>query len=183
MAEKNKQIKYHYAKHWYKEESTFMFKREKPILSITDLRSAQAVSSLVGVSQSSRNTVIRGNVSRIIDSIVFRSDRSTHNKLADIWCRLGAERFMGSSGELQELVVVEGSKMLMDGSLDVRKHAKHLWGELGQHSRTEGLLKHHLSGSHLREVAGIVEGLRWDVSRLKWVQSQMELDSDKMELW
>ena len=32
----------------------------------------QAVSSLVGVSQTSRNTVIRGNVSRIIDSIVFR---------------------------------------------------------------------------------------------------------------
>jgi len=104
----------------------------------------KAVSSLVGVSQSSRNTVIRGNVSRIIDSIVFR---------------LGAERFMGSSGELQELVVVEGSKMLMDGSLDVRKHAKHLWGELGQHSRTEGLLKQHLSGSNLREVTGIVEGL------------------------
>jgi len=105
----------------------------------------KAVSSLVGVSQTSRNTVIRGNVSRIIDSIVFR---------------LGAERFMGSSGELQELVVVEGSKMLMDGSLDVRKHAKHLWGELGQHSRTEGLLKQHLSGSQLREVSGIVEGLR-----------------------
>ena len=33
---------------------------------------SQAVSSLVGVSQTSRNTVIRGNVSRIIDSIVFR---------------------------------------------------------------------------------------------------------------
>ena len=74
--------------------------------------------------------------------------------------RLGAERFMGSSGELQELVVVEGSKMLMDGSLDVRKHAKHLWAELGQHSRTESLLKQHLSGSQLREVTGIVEGLR-----------------------
>ena len=80
--------------------------------------------------------------------------------ITDIWHRLGAERFMGSSGELQELVVVEGSKMLMDGSLDVRKHAKHLWGELGQHSRTEGLLKQHLSGSQLREVTGIVEGLR-----------------------
>ena len=80
--------------------------------------------------------------------------------LTDFCRRLGAERFMGSSGELQELVVVEGSKMLMDGSLDVRKHAKHLWGELGQHSRTEGLLKQHLSGSQLREVSGIVEGLR-----------------------
>ena len=33
--------------------------------------------------------------------------------------RLGAERFMGSSQDLQELVVVEGSKMLTDGSLDV----------------------------------------------------------------
>ena len=105
--------------------------------------------------------MIRGNVSRIIDSIVFRFPHCIGLKLiTDIWYRLGAERFMGSSGELQELVVVEGSKMLMDGSLDVRKHAKHLWGELGQHSRTEGLLKQHLSGSQLREVTGIVEGLR-----------------------
>ena len=104
--------------------------------------------------------MIRGNVSRIIDSIVFRLTHSLLNLIADIRHRLGAERFMGSSVELQELVVVEGSKMLMDGSLDVRKHAKHLWGELGQHSRTEGLLKQHLSGSQLREVSGIVEGLR-----------------------
>ena len=129
-------------------------------LKILYLRSVQAVSSLVGVSQSSRNTVIRGNVSRIIDSIVFRLTHSLLNLIADIRHRLGAERFMGSSVELQELVVVEGSKMLMDGSLDVRKHAKHLWGELAQHARTEGLLKQHLSGSQLREVTGIVEGLR-----------------------
>lgn len=33
--------------------------------------------------------------------------------------RLGAERFMGSSPELQELVFTEGSKMLTDASLDV----------------------------------------------------------------
>ena len=104
--------------------------------------------------------MIRGNVSRIIDSIVFRLTHSLLNLIADIRHRLGAERFMGSSVELQELVVVEGSKMLMDGSLDVRKHAKHLWGELAQHARTEGLLKQHLSGSQLREVTGIVEGLR-----------------------
>ena len=129
-------------------------------LKILYLFTVQAVSSLVGVSQSSRNTVIRGNVSRIIDSIVFRLTHSLLNLIADIRHRLGAERFMGSSVELQELVVVEGSKMLMDGSLDVRKHAKHLWGELGQHARTEGLLKQHLSGSQLREVTGIVEGLR-----------------------
>jgi hypothetical protein len=34
--------------------------------------------------------------------------------------RLGAERFMGSSDELQECVVRGGAKLLVDGSLDVR---------------------------------------------------------------
>jgi hypothetical protein len=35
-------------------------------------------------------------------------------------CRLGAERFMGSSEELQECVVRGGAKLLVDASLDVR---------------------------------------------------------------
>ena len=60
--------------------------------SITDLRSAQAVSCLVGVSQSSRNTVIRGNVSRIIDSIVFRSAHSPK------YCSLISGTGWGQSG-------------------------------------------------------------------------------------
>ena len=34
--------------------------------------------------------------------------------------RLGAERFMGSSDELQECVVRGGAKILVDSSLDVR---------------------------------------------------------------
>ncbi len=37
-----------------------------------------------------------------------------------IFFRLGAERFMGSSDELQECVVRGGAKLLVDGSLDVR---------------------------------------------------------------
>jgi hypothetical protein len=66
----------------------------------------KAVAGILSLGQSTvnKNGVIRSNVARILDSIVFR---------------LGAERFMGSSPELQELVVVEGSKMLTDGSLDV----------------------------------------------------------------
>ena len=41
----------------------------------------------------------------------------------NIYCkmfRLGAERLMGSSEELQEAIFKEGSKLLTDGSLDVR---------------------------------------------------------------
>jgi hypothetical protein len=34
---------------------------------------------------------------------------------------LGAEQFMGSSGELQECVVRGGAKLLVDGSLDIRQ--------------------------------------------------------------
>ncbi len=34
---------------------------------------------------------------------------------------LGAEQFMGSSDELKECMVRGGAKLLVDGSLDVRK--------------------------------------------------------------
>lgn len=115
----------------------------------------KAVSSIVVLGQASRNGVIRGNVARILDSIIFR-----WVLVSIIPPRLGAERFMGSSGELQEVVVVEGSKMLTDGSLEVRTHAKHTWAELGQHARTAGMLKQLLSSTQLREVTRIVEGLR-----------------------
>ena len=115
----------------------------------------KAVSSMLALGQASRSGTIRGNVARILDSIIFR-----WVLVVLIPSRLGAERFMGSSGELQELVVVEGSKMLTDGSLEVRTHAKHTWTELGHHARTAGMLKQHLSSTQLREVTKIVEGLR-----------------------
>lgn len=38
--------------------------------------------------------------------------------------RLGAERFMGSSFELQTIVMVDGSKLLFDGSLEVCKNLR-----------------------------------------------------------
>ena len=57
-------------------------------------------------------------------------------------------------------VVVECARLLTDGSLDVRLKAKHLMGELVQHSRTENLLSQHLSDLELRGIKKTLESLR-----------------------
>ena len=66
---------------------------------------------------------------------------------------------MGSSSELQESIIVDGSKLLTDGSLEVRQHAKHLWAEVVQHSRTDSLLKENLKDPELRDVKKILDNL------------------------
>ncbi len=43
---------------------------------------------------------------------------------------MGAERVMGSSSEFQERIFCDGAELLTDGSLDVRTHAKRVFGEL-----------------------------------------------------
>ncbi len=53
-----------------------------------------------------KSVVVRTCVARIVDRVV---------------CLLTASRIMGASKDLQHLVIGQGSKMLMDGSLDVRK--------------------------------------------------------------
>jgi hypothetical protein len=59
--------------------------------------------------------VIRGEVARIFDLVVTQ---------------MGAERVMGSSSEFQERIFCDGAELLTDGSLDVRTHAKRVFGEL-----------------------------------------------------
>jgi len=43
---------------------------------------------------------------------------------------MGAERVMGCSSEFQEHIFADGAELLTDGSLDVRTHAKRVFGEL-----------------------------------------------------
>ena len=74
--------------------------------------------------------------------------------------RLGAERFMGSSVELQELIMMDGSKMLTDANVDVRQHGKHMWTELIQHAKTEQMLKQYVKDPELRNIQKILDGLR-----------------------
>ena len=74
--------------------------------------------------------------------------------------RLGAERFHGSSGELQELIMTEGSKMMIDASSDVRAKGRHLWSELIQHAKTEPMLKQNLSEVEMRNIKKTLESLK-----------------------
>ena len=74
--------------------------------------------------------------------------------------RLGAERFMGSSVELQELVVTEASKMLIDAASEVRAAGRHLWAELVQHARTEAMLKQNLSEVEMRNIQKTLDSLK-----------------------
>ena len=75
-------------------------------------------------------------------------------------CRLGAERFMGSSVELQELIMTEGSKMMIDASSDVRASGRHLWSELIQHSKTENMLKQYLSEVEMRNIKKTLNSIK-----------------------
>ena len=74
--------------------------------------------------------------------------------------RLGAERLMGSSQELQELIMVEGSKMMVDASSDVRAQGRHLWSELVQHAKTEQMLKQYLREVDLRNIKKTLDSLK-----------------------
>ena len=74
--------------------------------------------------------------------------------------RLGAERFMGSSTELQDLVMGEGSKMLIDAASEVRASARHYWAELVQHAKTEPMLKQALTEVEMRNINKTLQSLK-----------------------
>ena len=67
---------------------------------------------------------------------------------------------MGSSQELQEVVMVDASKMMVDASSEVRAHGRHLWSELVQHAKTDQMLKGYLREVELRNIKKTLDSLR-----------------------
>ena len=67
---------------------------------------------------------------------------------------------MGCSSELQELIMTDGSKMLIDASSDVRASARHMWSELIQHCKTEPMLKQYTSEVERRNLQKTLDGLK-----------------------
>ena len=67
---------------------------------------------------------------------------------------------MGSSTELQEMIMTDGSKMLIDASSDVRASARHTWSELVQHSKTETMLKQYLTDVEKRNIQKTLDSLK-----------------------
>ena len=114
---------------------------------------------------SQKNVVIRANIAAMVDSVITRYHIKIMSSLSSFhdssWlCRLGAERFMGSSVELQELIMTEGSKMMIDASSDVRASGRHLWSELIQHSKTENMLKQYLSEVEMRNIKKTLNSIK-----------------------
>lgn len=105
----------------------------------------KTISTIIAPFGSNKNVVIRASIASQVDSVIVR---------------LGAERFMGSSVELQELIMMDGSKMLTDANVDVRQHGKHMWTELIQHAKTEQMLKQYVKDPELRNIQKILDGLR-----------------------
>ncbi len=107
---------------------------------VTAFRAVQCIAA----STSHKSPVVRTTVARLLDKMVTQ---------------LGSERFMGSSKDFQELVMQQGSKMLTDGSLEVRKHAKHLFGDLKRHRKFDSLLMTMLRENERRDIKKTLDSL------------------------
>ena len=67
---------------------------------------------------------------------------------------------MGSSSEFQERVFADGAVLLVDGSLDVRTHAKSIFAELMTHSKFEAALKDHVQDSQLKQMQKALDSIQ-----------------------
>ena len=88
----------------------------------------RALQSVIQGGVGHKSVAVRAEVARLMDMMVSSP-------------RLGCARVMGCSRECQELILVNGAKMLTDGSLEVRTHTKHLFAELMKHEKFEALLR------------------------------------------
>jgi hypothetical protein len=73
---------------------------------------------------------------------------------------MGAERVMGSSPEFQERIFADGAVLLVDGSLDVRTHAKRVFAELMTHSKFDAALKEHVKENQLKQMQKTLDSIQ-----------------------
>lgn len=92
-----------------------------------------------------KSVAVRGEVARIFDLVV---------------AQMGAERVMGSSPEFQERIFADGAILLVDGSLDVRTHAKRVFTELMTHSKFETTLKEHVKDGQLKQMQKALDNVQ-----------------------
>ena len=143
-------------------DSFFRSDSKKALDVMAENFSVSKVISLVMVGfQAQKNVAIRANIADIVDSVITRYVSSNQSMKHHLFIsRLGAERFMGSSAELQELVMGEGSKMLSDAASEVRASARHYWAELVQHAKTEPMLKQALTEVEMRNIRKTIDSLK-----------------------
>ena len=91
-----------------------------------------------------KSVAVRTEVSRLMDLIV---------------CALGSTRVVGCSKEFLEILLPNGAKLLTDGSVEVRTHAKHMFSELIKHDRFESLSKEYLQEHERRDIKKTLDSL------------------------
>ena len=74
----------------------------------------RALSAIITGGINHKSVVVKTEVARLFDLIVTQ---------------LGSMRVFGSSKEFLELLFPNGAKLLLDGAIQVRTHAKHMFGE------------------------------------------------------
>ena len=104
----------------------------------------RALSAIVNGGINHKSVAVRTEVARLMDLIVIQ---------------LGSIRVFGSSREFLEVLFPNGAKLLTDGSIEVRTHAKHMFGELIRHDKFESAIKEYLRENERRDIKKTIDSL------------------------
>ena len=104
----------------------------------------RALSAIINGGINHKSVAVRTEVARLMDLIVIQ---------------LGSIRVFGSSREFLEVLFPNGAKLLTDGSIEVRTHAKHMFGELIRHDKFESAIKEYLRENERRDIKKTIDSL------------------------
>ena len=105
----------------------------------------RALSAIITGGINHKSVVVKTEVARLFDLIVTQ---------------LGSMRVFGSSKEFLELLFPNGAKLLTDGAIQVRTHAKHMFGELIRHEKFEAMTKEYLRENERRDIKKTLDSLK-----------------------
>ena len=111
---------------------------------VENVTAFRALSAVVNAGINHKSVVVKTEVARLMDLIV---------------CALGSIRVFGSSREFLEILMPNGAKLLTDGSIEVRTHAKHMFGELIRHDKFESMTKEYLRENERRDIKKTIDSL------------------------
>ena len=80
-------------------------------------------------------------------------------------------RVFGSSKEFLELLFPNGAKLLLDGAIQVRTHAKHMFGELMRHEKFESMTKEYLRENERRDIKKTLDSIKWTNIIVEYIEN------------
>ena len=105
----------------------------------------RALSAIITGGINHKSVVVKTEVARLFDLIVTQ---------------LGSMRVFGASKEFLELLFPNGAKLLLDGAIQVRSHAKHAFGELIRHEKFEAMTKEYLRENERRDIKKTLDSIK-----------------------